>query len=69
MGLERFIMESYFAIDRFSLSEERAFGLDTSSVTVEKVPLVISPMRDFKLTRVYDKTFNYEPAPSEFMAE
>lgn len=61
MGLERFIMESYFAIDRFSLSEERAFGLDTSSVTVEKVPLIISPMRDFKLTRVYDKTFNYEP--------
>jgi len=69
LGLENFIMQSYFTIDQFSLSEEKAFGLDTSSVTVEKVPLVISPMRDFKLTRVYDRNFNYEPAPSEFISE
>jgi KUP system potassium uptake protein len=63
LGLERFIMQAYFAIDRLSLSEERAFGLDTSSVTIEKVPLVVSPMRDFKLKRVYDKGFLYKPTP------
>jgi len=52
-GIERFIMQSYFTLDRFSLSEEKAFGLDTSSVTIEKVPLIISPMRDFNLKRIY----------------
>jgi KUP system potassium uptake protein len=46
-------MESYFTLDRFSLSEEKAFGLDTSSITIEKVPLIISPMRDFNLKRIY----------------
>ncbi|MCF8254421.1 MAG: KUP/HAK/KT family potassium transporter [Bacteroidia bacterium] len=66
-GLERFIMQSYFTIDRFSLSEENAFGLDTSSVTVEKVPLVISPMKEFKLKRVYDHAYQFDvkSAPEE----
>lgn len=53
-GYERFIMEMYYTLDRFSLSEVRAFGLDTSSVTVEKVPLLISPTREFKLKRVFN---------------
>lgn len=53
-GFERWVMDVYFFLDRLSLTEERAFGLDTSSVTVEKVPLVITPMREFKLKRVYD---------------
>lgn len=59
-GYEQWIMQSYFTLDRFSLSEEKAFGLDTSSVTVEKVPLVISPMREFKLKRIYSDPFLYE---------
>lgn len=50
---EQMIMESYRLLDSLSLSEEKAFGLDTSSVTVEKVPLVISPIKEFKLKRVY----------------
>lgn len=54
-GYEQRIMDAYFRLDSLSLSEERAFGLDTSSVTIEKVPLVISPMREFKLTRKYDQ--------------
>jgi KUP system potassium uptake protein len=37
---------------RFSLSEERGFGLDTSSVTTEVVPLVLSPAKGFELKRV-----------------
>lgn len=59
-GFERLIMDAYFTIDRLSLSEERAFGLDTSSVTVEKVPLVITNTREFKLKRVYDKVRGYD---------
>lgn len=54
-GWERRIMEMYFVLDRLSLSEEKAFGLDTSSVLVETVPLMITPPREFKLQRVYNK--------------
>ncbi len=50
---EEFIMDTYFTLDHLSLSEEKAFGLDTSSVLVEKVPLVIAPVKDFKLKRVF----------------
>jgi len=54
-GWERRIMEMYFVLDKLSLSEEKAFGLDTSSVLVETVPLMITPPREFKLQRVYNK--------------
>ena len=37
-----FIMQSYFYIRQFISSETKFFGLDTSSVKVEKVPLVIA---------------------------
>lgn len=50
---ERLIMDAYFMLDKLSLSEEKAFGLDTSSVIIEKVPMVIAPVKDFKLKRVY----------------
>ena len=49
---EKIIMDIYFFLKQFSLSEERAFGLDTSSVTVEKVPMVVSPIREISLKRV-----------------
>lgn len=49
---ERLIMNSYFLLKEISLSEISAFGLDTSSVSVEKVPLVISPMEHFDLRRI-----------------
>lgn len=49
---ENFIMRLYYLLKPLSLSEERSFGLDTSSVVSEKVPLVISPMRSFEMKRV-----------------
>lgn len=49
---ERIIMESYFYIKDFTASEARWFGLDTSSVKVEKVPLIINPIRAVDLKRV-----------------
>ncbi|NEM97663.1 KUP/HAK/KT family potassium transporter [Pontibacter burrus] len=48
----RLIMEWYFNIKKFAISESRWFGLDTSSVKVEQVPLVISPAKLPELKRV-----------------
>ncbi len=50
--LQKIIMDFYFLIKRFALPEEKAFGLDTSSVTVEKVPLIVKPVGGFKLKRI-----------------
>ena len=49
---EKFVLDSYFILKDLSLSEEKAFGLDTSSVAVEKVPLIIQPARDIPLKRI-----------------
>jgi KUP system potassium uptake protein len=47
-------MEGYFLLRKVSLSEESSFGLDTSAVTKEVVPLVLSPAKDFNLMRIED---------------
>jgi KUP system potassium uptake protein len=49
---EKLMMDGYFTLKQFSLSEEKSFGLDTSSVATEKVPLVIAPPKKFALKRV-----------------
>ena len=49
---EKLIMRGYFQLKQLSLSEERGFGLDSSDVTVEKYPIVVSESRDYKLRRV-----------------
>jgi KUP system potassium uptake protein len=49
---ERFIMNLYFTIKGFTTSEDRWFGLDSSSVKVEKVPLVIRPVENVQLKRI-----------------
>ena len=48
----KIILNLYFFMKKMSLSEEKAFGLDTSSVTIEKVPLIVTPPGSYKLTRV-----------------
>jgi KUP system potassium uptake protein len=50
--VERLIMEAYFFIKGFTTPEDRWFGLDTSSVKIEKVPLIIKPVENVSLTRV-----------------
>ncbi|UOQ51503.1 KUP/HAK/KT family potassium transporter [Hymenobacter cellulosivorans] len=50
--VEKLVMQAYFYIKQFIASEDKYFGLDTSSVKVEKVPLVITPVRDVALKRV-----------------
>ena len=50
--VEKLVMQAYFYIKQFIASEDKYFGLDTSSVKVEKVPLVIAPVRDVTLIRI-----------------
>ncbi|GAB3959613.1 KUP/HAK/KT family potassium transporter [Spirosoma harenae] len=50
--LERLIMNIYFTIKSFTTPEARWFGLDSSSVKIEKVPLVIRPVENVQLKRV-----------------
>jgi KUP system potassium uptake protein len=49
---EKIVLDIYFFLKSISLSEENAFGLDTSSVLIEKVPLVISPIKEIHLRRI-----------------
>lgn len=53
---ERIIMKLHFWLKDISLSEERGFGLDPSFVTVEKFPLIVSPIPQIALTRVFDES-------------
>lgn len=50
---ERIILRAYFMLKRVSVSEERAFGLETSSVYVEKFPLIIRPSKELPVKRVF----------------
>ena len=63
---ERFILAGYFLINRFAVSEQQAFGLDTSDVVVEKVPLTIRPAsRHYELLRdAPELTQDPVPAPA-----
>ncbi|MFD1144981.1 KUP/HAK/KT family potassium transporter [Larkinella insperata] len=49
---ERFVMDIYFYVKNFTTPEDRWFGLDTSAVKIEKVPLVIRPVGNVKLKRI-----------------
>lgn len=41
----------HFWLKEISLSEERGFGLDASTVTVEKFPLIVAPVTNIRLKR------------------
>jgi KUP system potassium uptake protein len=51
--LERLIMKFHFWLKDLSLSEARSFGLDTSYVSVEKFALVVAPIKNLKLKRIF----------------
>lgn len=50
---EKLIMKLHFWIKDKSLSEERGFGLEQSNVTVEKFPLIVTPVSKLKLKRIF----------------
>lgn len=51
--IEQMIMKAYFFVKDFTTPEDKWFGLDSSSVKIEKVPLIIRPVENVKLRRVY----------------
>lgn len=53
--VEKMIMKLYFWLKEISLSEERGFGLDPSFVTVEKFPLIVSPVATVSLKRIFSE--------------
>jgi KUP system potassium uptake protein len=52
-GWEKIIMKLHFWLKEISLSEERGFGLESTNVTVEKFPLMVSAPIDLKMQRIY----------------
>jgi KUP system potassium uptake protein len=49
---EKFILNIYFFMKHFSISEAKAFGLDSSSVKIEKFPMIISQPKEYNMKRV-----------------
>jgi KUP system potassium uptake protein len=49
---DQFVMDVYYIIKKIGISDEEAYGLDTSSVMTEKIPLVVNPGKDFKINRI-----------------
>jgi KUP system potassium uptake protein len=50
---EKIVMNTYFILKRFSLSEQNSFGLDSSSVKVEQFPMVLHAPEIIDMKRVY----------------
>jgi KUP system potassium uptake protein len=50
---EKIVMNTYFLFKKVSYSEENSFGLDSSSVKIEKFPMVLHAPDNIVLTRVY----------------
>jgi KUP system potassium uptake protein len=49
---EKIVMNTYFLMKKFSLSEEKGFGLDSSSVNIEQFPLVLHAPEKIELHRI-----------------
>ncbi len=52
--LERLALRGYFLLKKLSLSPEKAYGLETSSVFTEKFPLIVKPVIGLNLRRIED---------------
>jgi KUP system potassium uptake protein len=51
-SFEKLVLNIYFIMKHFSMSEAKAFGLDSSSVKVEQFPMVISQPKDLSMRRI-----------------
>ncbi len=50
---QKIILNAYFLIKKFSLSEPKAYGLDSSNVLVEKFPLIFTKAKPIQLRRTF----------------
>jgi KUP system potassium uptake protein len=55
---EKVIMNGYFLMKKFSLSEQKGFGLDNSSVKVEQFPMVLHAPEIINMKRIECTTIN-----------
>ena len=49
---EKVVMNTYFILKKLSLSEQKGFGLDNSSVKVEQFPMVLHPVENIDMRRI-----------------
>ncbi|MCF6128907.1 KUP/HAK/KT family potassium transporter [Flavobacterium sp. AS60] len=49
---EKVVMNTYFMMKKLSLSEEKGFGLDSSSVKIEQFPLVLHAPEKIEMKRI-----------------
>ena len=63
---ERFVLKGYFFFNKLAITDQQAFGLDTSDVVVENVPLTIQPYRELDLMRVPPEGQS-DPVPANAM--
>ena len=49
---EKVVMNTYFILKKLSLSEQKGFGLDNSSVKVEQFPMVLHPVENIDMKRI-----------------
>ena len=63
---ERFVLKGYFFFNKLAITDQQAFGLDTSDVVVENVPLTIQPYRELDLMRVPPEGQS-DPVPASAM--
>ncbi|GAC1593155.1 MAG: KUP/HAK/KT family potassium transporter [Hymenobacter sp.] len=64
---ERFVLRGYFFFNKLAITDQQAFGLDTSDVVVENVPLTIQPYRQLDLLRVPPEGQS-DPVPASALA-
>lgn len=58
--LSQLIMNGYLLLKRIALPPQAAYGLDTSNVMIEDVPLVLTRPANLRLTRVKSREHNSE---------
>ncbi|MFH0760372.1 MAG: KUP/HAK/KT family potassium transporter [Bacteroidota bacterium] len=51
-GIEQFVMDNYSFVSRMSLSDVKAYGLDSSNIMIEEVPLVLQTSSKLVLKRL-----------------
>ena len=49
---DKMVMKLHFWLKDVALTEERGFGLDPSNVTIEKFPLIVTPVSNVRLKRI-----------------
>ena len=64
---ERFVLKGYFFFNKIAITDQQAFGLDTSDVVVENVPLTIQPYRELDLLRMPSESSS-DPVPAAVLA-